>query len=329
MAVMPRPVLVAPDSFKGTLSAQDVADAIGRGLAAAAVAADLAPVADGGEGTAAALLSAHGGEWRAASVSDPLGRTREARFALLGDRRTAVVEVAAASGLELVALGERDAEKASSVGTGELMVAAVAAGASALLVGAGGSASTDGGAGAIAAIARGGGLRGARVTVLCDVRIPFELAAARFAPQKGADAAGVTRLRGRLDEFAAALGRDPRGVPMTGAAGGLAGGLWAALDARLVSGAAFVLDALEIDRRLRASRAVVVAEGRIDATTLDGKVAGEIATRARQMGVPAHAIVGEDALERFDARILDLQPILEAGDLDGIERAARTLAGVL
>jgi glycerate kinase len=116
---------------------------------------------------------------------------------------------------------------------------------------------------------------------------------------------------------------------MTGAAGGLAGGLWAALDARLVSGAAFVLDALEIDRRLRASRAVVVAEGRIDATTLDGKVAGEIATRARQMGVPAHAIVGEDALERFDARILDLQTILEAGDLDGIERAARTLAGVL
>ncbi|MGA2469478.1 MAG: glycerate kinase [Solirubrobacteraceae bacterium] len=330
MAVKPSPVLVAPDSFRGTLGARTVADAIGRGLEATGLwQADLAPVADGGEGTAEVLLARRGGEWRVAEVSDPLGRLMEAGFALLDNGRTAVVEVAAASGLELVAAGERDAQAASSAGTGELMLACAAAGAVSILVGAGGSASTDGGAGAIGAIERGGGLGDASVTVLCDVRIPFELAAERFAPQKGADAAGVARLRARLNELAVALPRDPRGVAGTGAAGGLAGGLWAALGARLVGGAAFVLDALDIEQRLRGCHAVIVGEGRLDATTLDGKVAGEIATRARQMGVPAHAIVGTNALDRFEARILDLQTILEAGDVEAIERAARKLAGTL
>jgi len=324
MALNDRPVLVAPDSFKGTLTAHQVARAIGRGLERAGLVADLAPVADGGEGTAAVLLERLGGEVVAARASDPLGREVSASFALLGDDRTALVEVAAASGLALLAPTERDAEAASSAGTGQLIVAALAAGATRVLVAAGGSASTDGGRGALEVIEAAGGLHDAKLTVLCDVRTPFEQAAAVFAPQKGADAAAVARLQRRLERFGL-----PRGVPMTGAAGGLAGGLWAKLGATLVPGAPFVLDALDFDARMLASRALIVGEGRLDTTSLQGKAVAEAATRARQHGVPAHAIVGSCALVRFDARILDLQEIFEAGDEPAIENAAAMLAGVI
>jgi glycerate kinase len=232
--------------------------------------------------------------------------------------------VAAASGLALLAPAERDAEAASSVGTGELIAAALAAGATHVLVAAGGSATTDAGRGALEAIEAAGGLRGARLTVLCDVRTPFERAAEVFAPQKGADAAAVARLRRRLEAFGL-----PRNVPMTGAAGGLAGGLWARLDASLLAGAPFVLDAIDFDSRMLASRAVVVGEGRLDTTSLEGKIVAEVATRARQRGVPAHAIVGRCQLDRFDARILDLQGIIEARDESAIEAAAAALADVI
>jgi glycerate 2-kinase len=153
---------------------------------------------------------------------------------------------------------------------------------------------------------------------------PFERAAAVFGPQKGADRAAVARLERRLEAFGL-----PREVPMTGAAGGLAGGLWWRLSAQLVAGAPYVLEALDFDRRLDASRAVIVGEGRLDQTSLQGKIAAEIATRARQMGVPAHAIVGSVALSRFDARILDLQEIAVATDEREIEAAAAALAGVI
>jgi glycerate kinase len=325
MALHDRPVLVAPDSFKGTLTAQRVAAAIGRGLVRAGLPApDLAPVADGGEGTMEVLLGRLGGEVVTVAASDPLGREVAAGLALLGDGRTALVEVAAASGLALVAPEERDAEAASSAGTGQLIAAAVATGAARVLVAAGGSATTDGGRGAIEAIADAGGLGRARITVLCDVRTPFEQAASVFGPQKGADGAAVARLERRLAAFGL-----PREVPMTGAAGGLAGGLWATFGAELVAGAPFVLDALDFDRRMLASRAVIVGEGRLDATSLQGKIAAEIATRARQHGVPAHAIVGSCAIDRFDARILDLQEILQAGDEAAIEQAAAALAHVI
>ena len=176
----------------------------------------------------------------------------------------------------------------------------------------GGSATTDGAAGAIEAIEDAGGLGGARIVCLCDVRTPFERAAEVFGPQKGADPATVKRLTKRLNEFAATLPRDPRGEPMTGCAGGLSGGLWAQYDAALEPGAAFVLDALDFDARMRAARAVIVGEGRIDEQTLQGKIAGEIATRARQAGVPCFAIVGTSELDAFGARMLDLQRVLEA-----------------
>jgi glycerate kinase len=321
-----RPVLVAPDSFKGTLRASEVAAAIARGLERAGlVPPDRCPVADGGEGTLEALLTALGGESAGARVHDPLGREITAGFGLLEDGGTAVVDTAEASGLVLVAEDERDAWAASTRGTGELIAAAVEAGAEVVLVAVGGSATTDGGAGAITAIEEAGGLRGARIVVLCDVRTPWERAPTVFAPQKGADAATVTRLERRLDELAQRLPRDPRGVPMTGAAGGLSGGLWAAFDAVLEPGAAFVLDALAFDDRMRASRCVVTGEGRLDEQTLQGKVVGEIGTRARQGGVPLHAIVGTDALDRFGKRMIDLQVVAEASTLDEIEAAAHDL----
>jgi glycerate 2-kinase len=327
---IPTRVLVAPDSFKGTFRAPEVAAAIGRGLESCGLEPpDLCPAADGGEGTSEILLLALGGQTAVAEVSDPLGRPLRAGFALVEDGGTALVEVAAASGLALVADDERDAEAASSRGTGELIAAAVEAGAAVVLVAAGGSATTDGGAGAIAAIDDAGGLHGARLVVLCDVRTPFERAPAVFGPQKGADARAVARLERRLAALAAEWPRDPRGVPMTGAAGGLAGGLWAACGAVLEPGAPFVLGELGFDARLRSARAVIVGEGRLDDQSLQGKILGEVATRARQGGVPCHAIVGSRTLDAFGARMLDLQRVVVASTLEEIEAAAAALADVI
>jgi glycerate kinase len=324
---IPTTVLVAPDSFKGTLSAAQVANAVGRGLEAAGRPVDLCPVADGGEGTLEALLPAIDGKLRAVNVSDPLGRPIKASFGL--GEGVAVVEMSAASGLGLVEPDERDAVAASTFGTGELIVAAIEAGATTVYLGVGGSATTDGGAGAIKAIREAGGLGKARIVVLCDVRTPFEQAARVFAPQKGADPEAVTRLTKRLNEQARRLRRDPRGVPMTGAAGGLSGGLWAEFDAELVPGAQFVLDAVEFDRRMRAARAVITGEGKLDQQSLAGKLVSEISTRARQAGVPCHAIVGTRELDSFGVRVLDLQAVLEASTTRQISAAARRLADVL
>jgi glycerate kinase len=325
-----RPVLVAPDSYKGTFRATEVAAAIGRGLESGGLhPPDLCPVADGGEGTMEVLLTALGGTTGSATVHDPLGREVEAAYALIEDGGTAVVEMARASGLALVSEAERDAEAASTRGTGELVAAAVADGAQVVLVACGGSATTDGGAGAIEAIEEADGLRGARIACLCDVRTPFERAAEVFGPQKGADPATVRRLTKRLRAFATKLPRDPIGVPRSGCAGGLSGGLWAQYDAALEPGAGFILDALDFDARMRAARAVIVGEGKIDEQTMQGKIAGEIATRARQAGVPCFAIVGTSELDAFGARMLDLQRVLQATDLDEIAAAAASLVDVI
>jgi glycerate kinase len=240
-----------------------------------------------------------------------------------------VVETAAASGLGLVDSSERDPVQASTYGTGELIMAALDAGADEVYLGVGGSATTDGGVGALKAIEEGGGLRGTRLTVLCDVRTSFEHAARVFGPQKGAGPEEVRRLSARLGRLARTWPRDPRGVPMTGAAGGLSGGLWAQLGAELVPGAAFVLDRLDFDSRMRAARAVVTGEGRLDQQSLAGKAISEVATRARQSGVPCHAIVGRRELDSFGIRILDLPAVLEAGTLGQIRAAAVRLGDVI
>jgi glycerate 2-kinase len=321
-----RPVLVAPDSFKGTFRAAQVAGAIGRGLERAGLMPpDLLPLADGGDGTLDALLVNLGGETASARVQDPLGREIEAGYGLIEGGGTALIEMAAASGLSLLAEEERDAWAASTYGTGQLIADAVERGAQVILVAVGGSATTDGGAGALEAIEEAGGLRGARIVLLCDVQVPWERCAQVFGPQKGADAATVERLAQRLDELAVTFPRDPRGVPMTGAAGGLSGGLWAVHGATLEPGAPFILDTLDFDDRMRASRAVVTGEGKLDQQTLEGKLVGEIGTRTRQAGVPLHAIVGTDALDGFGKRMIDLQVVTEATTLEEVERAAEAL----
>ena len=318
----PLPALVAPDSFKGTFSAREVAAAIADGLRSADREARELPVADGGEGTMEVLVTALGGDVRTVTASDPLGRPIEAGFALLPDG-SAVVETAQASGLGLIDEGERDAWAATTRGTGELIVAAVEAGAERVIVTVGGSATTDGGAGALEALDEAGVT--VPMDVLCDVRIPFEDAPRIFAPQKGADAAMVKRLERRLEELAERLPRDPRGEPMTGAAGGLSGGLWAGRGARLVPGAPYVLDAIGFDDLMRASAFVVTGEGTLDEQTLQGKILGEVATRCRQGGVTCHAIVGRDRLDPFGERIIDLASVREATTLEELTEAGRAL----
>jgi glycerate 2-kinase len=318
------PILVAPDSFKGTFAASEVAAAIGAGFRDEGREATELPVADGGEGTMEVLRSALGGELHAAEASDPLGRPVEAAFLMLPDGRTAVVETAQASGLGHVAEDERDAWAASTRGTGELIAAATRAGAEKVIVTVGGSATTDGGAGAVEALDEAG--VEVELEVLCDVRTAFEHAPRVFAPQKGADPPMVERLEKRLHELAGRFRRDPRGEPMTGAAGGLSGGLWAAHGARLVAGAPYVLDAIGFDARMRESAYVVTGEGSLDEQTLEGKIVGEVATRCRQGGVTCHAVVGRDDLEPFKQRILDLASVIEATTLDELRAAGRRLA---
>jgi glycerate 2-kinase len=323
----PTPVLLAPDSFKGTRSAPEVVAALAPPFERAGHAVDRCPLADGGEGTADALHGALGGARVEAEAHDPLGRPMTASFVLLRDG-SAAVDTAAASGLDLLAPSERDPEAASTFGTGEL-IAAAARRAPRVLVGIGGSATTDGGAGALDAIAEAGGLGGTRVVCLCDVRTSWESAAETFGPQKGADPATVERLARRLDDLAPTLPRDPRGVEMTGAAGGLAGALWAACGAELVDGAAFVLQTVGFDGRLRNAGAVVTGEGRLDATTLAGKIVSEVARRAREAGVPVHAVVGEDATTAADRRSLGLGSIREASTVAELAAAGAELAGGL
>ena len=317
------PVLVAPDKFKGTFTAAEVAAAIAAGIRNGGRQAEELPVADGGEGTADALLRALGGEWIEAEASDALGRPIQARFAVLQDGR-AVVEAAEASGLARIPAAERDAVAATSRGTGELIVAACDAGASHVLVAVGGTATTDGGRGALDALAEA--KVDPKLTVVCDVRTPFEHAAKVFAPQKGADPAAVERLEKRLAAFAAEGPRDPRGIPLTGAGGGLAGGLYAYRGATLAPGAPFVLDTLGFDQRMRASAFVITGEGRLDEQTLEGKAAGEVAVRCRQAGVACHAIVGQAAIDDFSVRILALDGLVEAGDRQAFRRAGQELA---
>lgn len=317
-------IVVAPDSFKGTLSAREVANALARGLRTGGLDILELPVGDGGEGTMDALVAVLGGELRTAVVSDPLGRAVEARYALLPHGETAIVETAQASGLWRVAEQERDAWAASTRGTGELIVAAARAGASEVIVTVGGSATTDGGIGAIDALDQAG--VDVELHVLCDVRSTWEEAPRLYGPQKGADPTTVARLERRLDEVAQKAPRDPRGVPHTGSAGGLSGGLWAFRGARLFPGAAYVLDALDFDERLREATFVVTGEGRLDTQTLQGKVVAEVARRCRIAGVACHAVVGQNALDANGIAELALASVREATTAAELEQAGRGLA---
>jgi glycerate kinase len=322
-------LVVAPDAFKGTMGAVEVAEALARGAESGGVEAVRLPVADGGEGTLEALAAVLDAELHEAVVHDPLDREVRAQWARTPDGATAVVEMAQASGLGLVAEDERDAEAATTRGTGELIAAAAASGVREILVGVGGSATTDGGRGAVAAVQAAGGLGAAELVVLCDVGTPFERAAEVFGPQKGAGPEQVRRLTARLHEVAAGYRRDPRGVPRTGAAGGLSGGLWAELGARLVPGAAYVLDRVGFDDRLAGATAVVTGEGRLDLQTLEGKAVGEVAERAGRAGIPVHAVAGRVDLDDDGRRRLGLASAREAGDPAALAAAGAALAAEL
>lgn len=284
-------LVIAPDKMRGTATARQVAAAAGRAAAAAGWDHDEVPVADGGEGT----LDALGGANRTTTVTGPLGDPVAADWRL--DGRTAVVEMARASGLALVGGAEgNDPIGASTAGTGELVAAAVDAGARRVLVGLGGSATTDGGLGALRALYPLHRLAGVEIVALCDVRTAFVDAAEVFAPQKGASAAQVELLRRRLDRLAdvylADHGVDVRAIEGAGAAGGLAGGL-AVAGATLAGGFEAVADELDLHDRLVGADLAITAEGFLDEQSFDGKVVGGVLEMAEAVGVPVVAVVGE------------------------------------
>lgn len=284
-------MVIAPDKMRGTVTAREAAAAAGRAAATAGWQADEVAVADGGEGT----LDVLGGPNRTTTVTGPLGEPVEAAWRLAG--RTAVVEMARASGLALVGGPEgNDPIGASTSGTGELLAAAVDAGATRILVGVGGSATTDGGLGALRALYPLHRLAGVDMVVLCDVRTAFVDAATVFAPQKGASPAQVELLRRRLERLAdvylADHGVDVRTIEGAGAAGGLAGGL-AVAGARLVGGFDAVADELDLPDLIEGADLVVTGEGFLDEQSFEGKVVGGVAELARAAGVPCVAVVGE------------------------------------
>jgi glycerate 2-kinase len=269
--------LLSPASLKGVLSARAAASALAAGLARGGATSVELPVADGGEGTADVLLVALGGAWKEARVPDPLGRPVDARWLALPDGR-AVVEAAAAIGLPLLARRERDPLRASSRGFGELLRAALETRPSALLVGVGGVATVDGGAGMLDVV----DALPVPATVLCDVRTKLHDAPRLFGPQKGASAEDVTELERRLKAMSRLAAFSD--LPGSGAAGGLGAAL-ASLGAELAQGAPTVLDLVRFDRALAGCDLVVTGEGRVDATTAEGKAPGEVARRAAAAGV--------------------------------------------
>jgi glycerate kinase len=315
--------LVCPDKFRGTLTAAGAAEALARGLETAELdrrrfdEVRRLPLADGGEGTLDALLAASGGSRRRSTVTGPLGEPVDAEWAVLPDG-TAVIESANASGLALVT-GAKDPLAATSRGTGELIRAAVRNGATRIVVALGGSAMTDGGLGAVDAL--GWSLAGLDVTVACDVTASFVDAARLYGPQKGATAAQVALLTRRLERLAEVYrqrtGTDVTTLEHSGAAGGLAGGL-AALGARLEPGFDVVARAVNFEAALDGADLVLTGEGRLDHTSLSGKVTGSVLEWAASEGVGHRAVVAgqvADGLVLDDVLVLSLvDRVWQAGE---------------
>ena len=322
-------ILLVPDSFKGTLSSRQVCQVMAGQLRRFFPQAQVKsiPVADGGEGSVEAFLAAAGGERRTRTVTGPFGEPVEAFYGVLGDGRTAVIEMAACAGLPL-AEGRLNPERATTYGVGELLLAAKEAGCTKAILGLGGSCTNDGGAGAAAALGAkftradgtafvptGGtlgeiaaldvspvaqALQGMELTAMCDIDNPLygdAGAAAVFAPQKGADAAMVARLDAGLRHLgqvsARCLGRDFSYLPGAGAAGGLGFGMAAFCGAQLRMGIDAVLDAVGFDSLLPGTDVVFTGEGKIDSQSARGKVVSGVAARCRKAGVPVVAVVGQ------------------------------------
>jgi glycerate kinase len=302
-------VLAASDKFKGTLTAAQACAAIGHACWELGIDCTEMPMADGGEGT----LQILGGANRRTTVTGPLGDPVEAEWRL--SNGVAVIEMARASGLALVGGAEgNDPVAASTQGTGELIDAALDFGARKIIVCLGGSATTDGGYGALRAIGTPARLKAVEFLVACDVDTLFVDAAEVFAPQKGATPAQVRLLRGRLERLAQLYqsehGIDVSSIPGSGAAGGLAGAL-AALGATLMPGFDIVAEETGFDEAVRTHDLVITGEGMLDATSFDGKVVGSVRDYAAEAGVPVVAVVGE------------IDPGTEPGDVASV--SARSL----
>jgi glycerate 2-kinase len=320
-----RRVLACPDKFRGTATGLQAATAIARAVVASGCSATVLPLADGGEGTLDALAAA-GGRFRTTTVTGPLGTPIEAQWLLWG--RKAYIEMARASGLLLA--GGREGNRpldATTFGTGELIAAAVAEGATTITVTLGGSATTDGGLGALDALARLSRMGGVKLVVACDVDTPFEDAARIFGPQKGASSAEVELLTRRLallaDRYLHDHGVDVRGVRGTGAAGGLAGAL-VAIGAELVSGFTCVAEAIGFPEALETTDLVVTGEGYLDTESFNGKVVGGVCERAIEKEVPVLIVAGnvEIGLEdRWPIGRRDLVTVVSLVGQFGLDRA--------
>lgn len=322
-------IVIAPQSLKGSLTAAQAGEAIAQGALEVFPGAeiDIVPVADGGEGTVQALIDATGGEILAQEVTGPLGQPVMAQFGLLGDGQTAVIEMASAAGLPLVPTAQRDPRITTTYGVGELILAALERGCRAFIIGIGGSATNDGGAGMAQAlgarlltadgtpIERGGAalttvasisvdtldprLQECTVEVACDVNNPLygpTGASAIYGPQKGATPDMIAELDAALAHYAAIIERDlgmsVAGIPGAGAAGGLGAGLLAFLHAALRPGAQIVLEAVHLEDRLRVADLVITAEGQLDSQTAFGKSVGAVAGLAKRYGLPVLALAG-------------------------------------
>jgi glycerate kinase len=283
--------VVCPDKFRGTLKADEVARAMAAGAARAGFdeVVEL-PLADGGDGTLDTLLAATGGSRRTARVTGPLGDPVDAEWGVLTGG-LAVVEMARASGLGLVA-GHNDPLRASTRGTGELIAAVRAQGFTRVLVAVGGSATTDGGLAAVEAL--GWSLQGMKVTVACDVETAFAAAAEVYGPQKGASGAQISLLTRRLkllaDQYRSRTGVDVAQLTGAGAAGGLAGGL-AAIGAELASGFDVVAEAVGLEAALEGADLALTGEGKLDPSSLVGKVVGGVLAWADDLDVARVAII--------------------------------------
>ena len=335
-------VVAAPDSFGGTLSALEAAEAIRSGWSTAAPAddLDLAPLSDGGPGFVEVLHAALGGELVELTVPDPLGRPVSAAYLRAGD--TAYLESAAACGLHLVAPDERDPVGSTSRGVGELLAHAVAGGAARIVVGLGGSATSDGGAGLVAALggpaAAARAVRDVDLVAATDVDNPLlgpSGAAAVYGPQKGATPEQVREVEGRLTAWAGQLaegtGREVRDEPGAGAAGGLGAALLA-LGGRRESGLALVVAATGLADRIAEAGLVVTGEGRFDFQSLRGKVVAGVAGLSQEAGVPCVVIAGRVQVGRREAAAAGIEASYDlvelAGEQAALHRAAGTVAEV-
>lgn len=322
-------VVVAPQAFKGSLDAYHVAQAIARGVRQVFTEAEVEvlPVADGGEGTVRALVQASGGRTITTRVMGPLEFLVNATWGLLGDGETAAIEMAAASGLPLIRRDQRNPMRTTTFGTGELIRHALDHGVRTLIIGIGGSATNDGGAGMAQALgarfldahgeplALGGGnlrfldrieisgldqrLRNLNVEVACDVNNPLtgpDGASLVYGPQKGADQQMARDLDHALERYAEIVrrdvGKDVRDVPGAGAAGGMGAGMIAFLDAKLRPGVEIVFDAIALGAKLEGADLIITGEGRMDRQDLYGKAPMEVAKRAHELGIPCIAVVG-------------------------------------